>query len=77
MAKKPSKPRMNPRERDVVDWLAHGFGRAADFARGQRKSITAIEREEASNRLIQERRQRRERVAGFMSAKKGAKVRGA
>lgn len=54
----PHKPRLGPRDRDVVDWLAHGLGRVADYARGHKVSVTAIEREEAHNRQVVERRQR-------------------
>lgn len=47
-------------KRDFTSLLAHAFGRMADYVRGHPVSITAIEREEESERKIRELRARRE-----------------
>ncbi len=56
-------------KRDPHAQLAHVFGRLADYVRGHPVSITAIEREEAAQRAIQERRRRRERSGAWMEAR--------
>jgi hypothetical protein len=49
-----------PEGRDVRSGLAHGFGRVADIVRGQRTSVTAIEREEEAKRKLARRRRQAE-----------------
>jgi hypothetical protein len=49
-----------PEGRDIRSGLAHGFGRVADIVRGQRTSVTAIEREEEALRRLRRRQRQAE-----------------